>query len=185
MPWCAGRRRACAGPRPRAGWRSPGPSSTGCGGCRRGPCALAAAGRTKAAARDRRRRAMVAEPKRMARRRPAAALALAALLAVGEAAGVEGRLEWAQRVTLGFAVGGVVERVAVRAGDRVRAGALLARLDTRPFDARVRELAARAEALVPELEEARRERDRTEALYERAVIAEHERQLAHIAYARA
>ena len=128
---------------------------------------------------------MVAEPKRMARRVPVAALALAAVLVAGEAAGAEGRLEWARRVTLGFAVGGVVERVAVRPGDRVRAGALLARLDTRPFDARVRELAARAEALVPELEEARRERDRTEALYERAVIAEHERQLAHIAYVRA
>lgn len=59
-------------------------------------------------------------------------------------------------IDLSFKVGGVVARVAVDAGDRVRAGQILAELDLREFDAalaRARSAAAKAER---DLERARR-----------------------------
>ncbi len=115
-------------------------------------------------------------------------LAAVAVVAAGPApAGtrLEGRLEWAQRVVLGFAVSGVIAEVLVRPGQRVAPGALLARLDTRPFDARVRERAARVSALEPAFEEARREWKRAQELYERMVLSDRDRELVRIAYVKA
>jgi len=122
------------------------------------------------------------------RRAVAAALALLALAATMPAAAetvVEGRATWARRATLGFPVSGVIAELPVRAGQRVARGALLARLDPRPFDARVREREARVAALEPAFAEARREWERAQALYERMVLSDRDRELVRIAYVRA
>jgi len=113
------------------------------------------------------------------------ALTVALAWAAAGAWAADGRLEWARVAELGFAVGGVVAEVPVAAGQEVAKGALLARLDTRPFDARVREAEARVEGLEPAYAEARREHERAEALFERMVISAHERELRRIAMVRA
>jgi len=43
---------------------------------------------------------------------------------------------WAVEQSLSFAVGGVIDKIMVKSGDAVRAGAPLARLDSRPLRAR-------------------------------------------------
>jgi RND family efflux transporter MFP subunit len=68
-----------------------------------------------------------------------------------------------EEISLGFKVGGIVERVHVDPGDRVRAGQTLATLDTREIDAEV----SRAEAAA---EQAEREAARASRLFEGGVI---------------
>ena len=69
-----------------------------------------------------------------------------------------GVLEPKDKLTLAFKVGGVVARVAVREGDTVRRGAVLAELDRTEIEATVARV-AQAEA------KAARDRERTKALY--------------------
>lgn len=113
--------------------------------------------------------------------------AVTVVLAFGAAVAgaADGRLEWARVAELGFAVGGVVAELPVAPGQGVAKGTLLARLDTRPFDARVREAKAHVDGLEPAYAEARREHERAEALFERMVISAHERELRRIALVRA
>jgi multidrug efflux system membrane fusion protein len=94
---------------------------------------------------------------------------------------LDGSLAWGQRVELGTLVSGVVSEVAVRPGDTVEQGASLLRLDDRGFHAevkRARAMLARAES---ELDEARREDERAQELYDRTLLSDHERQVAQIA----
>lgn len=74
-----------------------------------------------------------------------------------------GTLGVREALPLAFKVGGIVSRVAVDAGTRVRAGQLLAVLDTREIDAGV----ARAQA---GLEKAERDAARVERLYRDSVV---------------
>lgn len=104
------------------------------------------------------------------------------LLTAGAALAGElpGTLAWEGRVSMGTLVSGVVSEVPVRAGQRVDQGELLVGLDGRGFRAQVaaaRAEAARAQSL---LEEAQREDQRAEELYERTVLSEHERTRATI-----
>jgi RND family efflux transporter MFP subunit len=69
-----------------------------------------------------------------------------------------GVLEPKDKLTLAFKVGGVVARVAVKEGDTVRRGAVLAELDRTEIEATVARV-AQAEA------KAARDRERTKALY--------------------
>lgn len=106
-------------------------------------------------------------------------LALAAQGAL--ALDLDGQLAWGQRVELGTLVSGVVSEVAVRPGQRVDQGGTLVRLDPRGFRAAVsgaRATLARAESA---LDEARREDQRAQELYDRTLLSDHERQLAQIA----
>lgn len=95
------------------------------------------------------------------------------------------RLDWSQRAVLGTPVSGVVETLSVHPGQRVKQGELLARLDERPFMAELRSARAAVKRLKLSLEEARRELERAEELYERTVISERERRLAEIAASQA
>ena len=97
---------------------------------------------------------------------------------------VEGTVEWARRASLGVPVTGVVARVDVATGDRVESGQVLVALDPGRFDAAVAAARARVARLVPDAEEARREFERAEDMYERTLISDHDLELARIALAR-
>ncbi|MHA7834666.1 MAG: biotin/lipoyl-binding protein, partial [Algiphilus sp.] len=69
---------------------------------------------------------------------------------------VTGRLELRDEQRLAFRVPGIVEQVAVRAGDRIEQGQLLARLDTTEVDAAVEQAEAAADKALRDLERGRR-----------------------------
>lgn len=93
---------------------------------------------------------------------------------------VPARLEWARRVELSTPISGVVAEVLVSPGDRVEQGALLLRLDARGLRARIEEAEAAVAREKEHREEAQRESERAEELYERTLISDHELQLARI-----
>lgn len=94
---------------------------------------------------------------------------------------LDGQLAWHQRLELGTLVSGVVSDVSVRPGQSVKAGAVLLKLDDRGFRAEVtrsRAVLARSEALA---DEAAREDERAQELYDRTMLSDHERQVVQIA----
>lgn len=108
-------------------------------------------------------------------------LGLLAGVPSAQALDLDGRLAWGQRVELGTLVSGVVSEVAVRPGEAVAKGSTLLRLDDRGFRAALsgaRGSLARAES---QLDEARREDERAQELYDRTLLSDHERQVAQIA----
>lgn len=113
---------------------------------------------------------------------------LVGVLLAGVARGVSAEdvtasLAWARRVVLSTPVSGNVVEVPVSPGDRVREGEPLVKLDPRPFQARVLEAEAEVARLQPAREEAQRELERAQELYDRTVLSNHELQLARIALA--
>ncbi|MDZ7663511.1 efflux RND transporter periplasmic adaptor subunit [Thiohalophilus sp.] len=94
------------------------------------------------------------------------------------AADYEARLEWERRVELGTPVQGVITEVRAQTGQRVEAGDVLVQLDDRGFRANVSKAHTRLQSLEAVREEARRERDRAEELYDRTVLSDHELQVA-------
>jgi len=101
------------------------------------------------------------------------------------AAAWDGVIDWAQRTALSTATSGVVEKVLVRAGDRVKKGETLLKLEQGALRAGFDQ--ARAELHHQKLlrEEAKRELERTQELYARTLLADHDLQLAKIDYANA
>lgn len=97
----------------------------------------------------------------------------------------EGRLDWSQRTELGTAVSGVVDAVMVAPGERVKKGKLLLKLEQSALRARLDK--SRAEMKHRKLlrEEASRELERSQELYARTLLADHDLNLAKIAYAEA
>lgn len=93
------------------------------------------------------------------------------------------QLDWGRHLVIATPESGLVQRVAVSAGDKVQAGQELLRLDSRALEAHLAEAGAGVEEAEVRLAEAERERDRTRELYDRTLLAEHELQLAHIALA--
>ncbi len=106
-------------------------------------------------------------------------LLLAALPAGAE--NLSGRLQWVAPLELSTPRSGVVREVLVASGDRVAAGQELVRLEMR--DARAHLAAAQAALVATRavLEEAARERDRTQELYDRTLLSDHDLQVAQIA----
>ncbi len=102
-----------------------------------------------------------------------------------EAGEWEGSLQWLRRVELSTPVSGVVSRVLVEAGERVRAGQVLMRLDQRGLKAELGRVQAELERLTRTRDEAEREYDRAMELYDRTLLSEHELELAKIARATA
>lgn len=94
-------------------------------------------------------------------------------------------LAWIDRVELGVPVSGVVESVTVRPGQTVDKGALLLQLDRSVFQAEAEAARATVKALEGSRDEARRELERAETLYEETVLSDHDLQLARLAFDRA
>jgi multidrug efflux system membrane fusion protein len=122
------------------------------------------------------------------RRRTFRCLALPLLLSLSGsslAASLDATLEWAERTELATPLSGVVAEVKAVAGAQVTKGQLLARLDDRGWRADL----ARAEAALDEAEahkeEADRELERNQELYDRTVLSDHDLRMAEIEAARA
>ncbi|WP_303900960.1 efflux RND transporter periplasmic adaptor subunit [Thiohalomonas denitrificans] len=107
-----------------------------------------------------------------------AGLVMAAAQAAAES--FEGQVRWLQRVELSTLVSGVVEQVAVAPGDRVTKGDLLVQLDQGALRAGVQQAEAERAFQLAALQEARRELERTEELYDRTLLSDHDLELARI-----
>lgn len=82
-------------------------------------------------------------------------------------------------------VSGVVEEVLVKAGQRVKKGAVLLRLDKTIYQAQVDEAGAEGDRLRAEEAEAKRDLDRAQELYSRTVSSTTELDAAKLRYTRA
>lgn len=118
-------------------------------------------------------------------KRQLASLLLATVVTTAVAADLPAVLDWSQRTVLSTPVSGVIETVAVSAGEHVAGGQLLLQLDQRPFTTALADAGAQLRKQDLLRDEARRELDRTRELYERTVISAHDLQLGEIAYATA
>ncbi|AFL74321.1 efflux RND transporter periplasmic adaptor subunit [Thiocystis violascens] len=101
-------------------------------------------------------------------------IALFLLLSVAEARALvelKGWLEWVQEVEMRVLENGVVDEVAVSAGQHVKKGDLLLRMDQREARANVLEARARLARARVEGEQAQRELIRSQELFDRGLIA--------------
>lgn len=99
------------------------------------------------------------------------------LLIVGPAQGamaLKGRLEWLHKVEMRVLENGVVEEVAVTAGQHVEQGDLLLRMDQRAVQANLLEAKAQVARSRVNAERAERELARTRELFDRGLIAREE-----------
>lgn len=98
---------------------------------------------------------------------------------------VDARLEWSRRAALGTPITGIVSNVAVRPGQRVKAGDLLLALDSRGYQAEVARWKAALKKTRLDKEEAEREVERAIDLYDRTLLSDHDRFIAEVDAARA
>jgi RND family efflux transporter MFP subunit len=87
---------------------------------------------------------------------------------------LKGWLEWEQKVDMRVVENGVVEDVAVSAGQHVKKGDLLLRMDQREAKANLLEAKARVARAKIASEKAQRALDRSHELYDRGLIAQEE-----------
>jgi RND family efflux transporter MFP subunit len=87
------------------------------------------------------------------------------------AADIQATLQWSQRVELSTPVSGVVKEVNVDVGDLVKKGQVLLTLDSTAYRAKVAENQSEITRLAAEEEEAKRDLDRVQGLYERTVVS--------------
>lgn len=93
---------------------------------------------------------------------------------------LQGQLAWVKVIELSLPESGVIEKVLVNKGERVRQGQELLRLERSAEQAAVLAARARREEARLRLAEARRERERAAELYERALLSDHDLQLTQI-----
>ncbi|MCP5141501.1 MAG: efflux RND transporter periplasmic adaptor subunit [Chromatiales bacterium] len=100
-------------------------------------------------------------------------LVLAGLAFAGyaQATDVSARLAWSNEVGLGTQVSGVISAIPVAAGQEVRAGATLLRLDDRGFRARLAAAQAKVNSAKPAYDEAERHAQRGQELYDRGAMS--------------
>lgn len=94
---------------------------------------------------------------------------------------VEGQLQWLRKVALSTPVSGVVSEVHVQAGDRVGKGDPLLTLEQRGFRAELQRAKANVEKRRQAAEEAARELERAQELYDRTLLSQHDLDVAQIA----
>lgn len=94
-------------------------------------------------------------------------------------------LDWSGRVALTLPVSGVLDHVAVQAGQVVKKGELLASIDPTLFKAGVAEARADMDRLGEESADAKRDLDRVQELYTRTVASTTELDAAKLRFARA
>lgn len=90
------------------------------------------------------------------------------------AAELSGTVDWAHRVALSMPVSGVVQEVQGEPGALVAKKTLLYRLDPRRFESAVRAAQAHVDRAIPQNLEASREAERTQELYDRTVLSQHD-----------
>jgi RND family efflux transporter MFP subunit len=91
----------------------------------------------------------------------------------------------AGKVELTTRVPGVVEEVKVTAGQRVKRGDVLVKLNTVVYEARIKEVQAEFERSRVDEEDAKKDLDRAEELYKRTVTSTTELDAARLKHARA
>jgi membrane fusion protein, multidrug efflux system len=100
-------------------------------------------------------------------------------------AGWDGTLDWARRTEMSTPASGVVARVLVRAGERVKENTVLLQLEQTTLKARVEQAKAVFQHATLMREEAERELNRSQELYDRTLLADHDLKLAQLAFAEA
>lgn len=109
---------------------------------------------------------------------------LAFLLALAStqsaAQSLNGTVQWSGKWELGLAQDGIVDQVHVKTGDTVTEGQLLLELDARPFEARIAKTKAILDRQKLDFEEATREYERQQELYNRRSIPRRTLYLAEI-----
>jgi len=87
------------------------------------------------------------------------------------AAEIQAILQWSQRVELSTPVSGVVRKVNVEVGDKVKKGQVLLSLDSTAFRSRVNQTQSEITRLNAEVEEDKRDLARILELYDRTVVS--------------
>ncbi len=87
-------------------------------------------------------------------------------------------VDWAQRVDLTIPVEGIVSKVWVNTGQKVKKGQVLVELDKRIVRANLRQAKANVAGLQASYEETKRELARAQELYDRTVLSDHDLQVA-------
>lgn len=95
-----------------------------------------------------------------------------------QAAQYEATLHWSKRVELAMPVSGVVQNVYADVGQKLPKGGKLLRLDQSVFKARVVQARSDLASEQAQYKEAEREMNRSQQLYERTVLSDHELQVA-------
>ncbi|WP_455201363.1 efflux RND transporter periplasmic adaptor subunit [Kaarinaea lacus] len=112
-------------------------------------------------------------------------LAMLIISSTLQAAEIDTRLVWHQKTVLSTPVSGVIKAINVSPGTLVNKGDVLLQLDDRAIIENLAKARADVERARLLEEEARRELERTNELYEQTLIADHEKQMAIIAHAEA
>ena len=102
-----------------------------------------------------------------------------------QAAEIDTKLVWHQKTVLSTPVSGVIKAINVSPGVTVNKGDVLLQLDDRAIIENLAKAKAEVERARLLEEEAERELERTNELYEQTLIADHEKQMAIIAHAEA
>lgn len=100
--------------------------------------------------------------------------------AIDEADGI---LVWAKKAELSLPVSGIISSVNAKPGDRIKVGEVMLRLDTRRAKANLNAARARVSQTEPGREEAQRELERAEELFDRTVLSQVELDKAMIDFA--
>ena len=95
-----------------------------------------------------------------------------------QAAQFEATLQWSKRVELGVPVSGVVQAVYADVGQKVAKGEKLLQLDDTVFKVRVKQASSTLKSQEEQYKEAERELNRSQELYDRTVLSDHDLQVA-------
>ena len=101
---------------------------------------------------------------------------LSGFYVVSQAAEIDAKLGWAGYQKYGFAVNGVVDKVLVNVGEKVKQGDVLAMLAANPFNYRIKKCQAKSDKFTPLIFDEKLELDHAEELFERTVLSEVELQ---------
>lgn len=114
--------------------------------------------------------------------KPAYLMLLVLWSAAAQAAEFSATLDWGNRRHAAFTVAGVVDKVAVQAGEQVKPKQLLAQLEQQPFVLARNAAQARVDMLVPRMFDAKQDYDQAQELYQRTVLSQIELQKAETLY---
>jgi len=93
-----------------------------------------------------------------------------------------GKIAWLERTPLTTAVSGIVIKTPVNAGDHVKKGALLLKLNPNTFNSKIDKAKAALKKSKIVSAEARREYGRAKSLFEQTLLSVHQLELVKIAY---